>query len=155
MKKKLEIVRIKSNDTQIFRLRHAHGGKGNSLIKRRQLTEQTCLHTLLVYQALHLFECDHFATRWQHRNAASCAGTILAPRRLHRQPAPCQSRNDLPHRAVLLLRQLLRRLQHIILNVQSGSHTSGVIASPHQSQTADFRLLARHRRVQVADEQVD
>jgi hypothetical protein len=91
-------------------------------------------NSFLIHQILDAFKRHHFAARSQQRNAAARAERFFLLRGWSGQTTPRQSGNNFSRRAAFALRKFLGGLQHIVLNVQSRSHASDAIASPHQSQ---------------------
>lgn len=90
------------------------------------------LHALLVLYLLNMVERDNLAAGGQHGDAAAQGRGRF--RRWRIQTTPREVGNHLASRAAIALRQSLSRLQHVIGDVQSCSHASDAITSPHHGQ---------------------
>jgi hypothetical protein len=109
------MVWIKQGDDDVHIQQGAHG-----------------LHALLVLYRLDVVQRDDFAAGRQHGDTTTQAWAPF--RRRSVQTTAREFGNDLASGAALALRQFLGGLQHIVLNVQSGSRASDAIASLHQGQ---------------------
>ena len=99
----------------------------NVYIKKRSQ-----LNPFLLSDLVYKFVCNYVARRGENRYAVSNNELTFGSLIPIAESGSCETRKDLTSRAMLCPGQLFCGDQNIFVYVQSGSHTSDAISSPHQ-----------------------